>query len=42
MTNVMYNVPSDKSIERVVVTADSVRGGSEPVIYRKKRGELPA
>lgn len=42
MTNVMYSVPSDKSIERVVVTADSVRGTSEPVIYRKKRGELPA
>ena len=42
MTNVMYSVPSDKSIERVVITADCVREGTEPVVYRKKRGELPA
>ena len=37
MTDVMFRVPSDKTIERVVVTADCVRSGGGPEIFR--RGE---
>ena len=37
MTPVMFEVPSDETIEKVVITADSVKNGSRPVIYRKKR-----
>ena len=35
MTEVMYEVPSDPTIEKVVITADCVRGGSKPAVYRK-------
>ena len=35
MTEVMFEVPSDKTIEKVVITADCVRNGSRPVIYRR-------
>ncbi|MBQ3276024.1 MAG: ATP-dependent Clp protease ATP-binding subunit ClpX [Oscillospiraceae bacterium] len=35
MTNVMFRVPSDKSIERVVITAACVRNNEEPVIRRR-------
>ena len=34
MTDVMYTVPSDTGILRVVITEDSVRDGGEPVVYR--------
>ena len=37
MTPVMFEVPSDKSIEKIVITADSVKNGSRPVIYRRRR-----
>lgn len=36
MLDVMYDVPSDKSIERVVITADCVKGLDKPVIIRRK------
>ena len=36
MTDVMYTVPSDTGILRVVITADSVREGGEPVILRSE------
>ena len=40
MTDIMYTVPSDPSIEKVVVTGDCVRNGTEPlVIHRSKAGE---
>ncbi len=42
MTDVMYQVPSDKSIARVIITADCVRNGTGPEILRRRRGELPA
>ncbi len=35
MTNVMFEVPSDHTIESVVITADCVKNGSRPVIYRR-------
>ena len=40
MMDVMFEVPSDKSIERVVITADCVKNGTRPVIYHG-REELP-
>ena len=32
LTELMYNVPSDYTIERVEITADTVRNGNPPVI----------
>lgn len=34
MTSVMYDVPSDPTICRVVITADSIKNGTGPEIYR--------
>ncbi len=34
MTRVMYEVPSDPSIKKVVITADCIRSGSDPQIIR--------
>ena len=36
MTDIMYRVPSDPSIARVVITADSVRNGTEPTVERRE------
>ena len=35
MTDLMFNTPSDDTIERIVITADAVKGGASPVIVRK-------
>ena len=35
MTDIMYAVPSDSSIERVVITADCVKNGTSPLVFRK-------
>ena len=37
MTDIMFEIPSDPDIEKVVITADCVRDGAKPVVYR--RGE---
>lgn len=42
MTDVMFSVPSDKSIEKVVITADSVKSGTPPITVRKKKAEESA
>ncbi len=42
MTSVMFEVPSDSTIESVVITADCVRNGSRPVIYRRRKLDLDA
>ena len=34
MTDIMFTIPSDPAIKRVIITADSVRGLSEPVVER--------
>ena len=34
MTQLMYDIPSDPSIKKVIITAQSVRGESAPVIQR--------
>ena len=36
MTPVMYEVPSDQNIAKVTVTAESIRGESEPAIVRQE------
>ena len=36
MTDVMFEVPSDSTIERVVITEECVTSGARPVIYRRK------
>ena len=36
MTDIMYTVPSDTGIVRVVITEDSVREGGQPVVLRTK------
>ena len=42
MTDVMFRVPSDKTIERVVITADCVVNGTDPVVCRRGGEERPA
>ena len=37
MTSIMFEAPSDDTIEKVLITADSVKNGSRPVIYRRRR-----
>ena len=37
MTDIMFEVPSDRSIEKVVITADCVKNGAKPLIYRKNQ-----
>ena len=38
MTGIMFNVPSDNNIGRVVVTADCVKNDTSPEIYYKDQG----
>ena len=42
MTEVMFDVPSDPSIERVIITAECVKNGAKPVICRSGAAALPA
>ncbi len=37
MTDIMFTVPSDPTVTRVLITADSVLNGAEPVIERVNR-----
>ncbi|MBQ8975269.1 MAG: ATP-dependent Clp protease ATP-binding subunit ClpX [Oscillospiraceae bacterium] len=40
MTNVMYSVPSDNKIEKVIITKASVLGESEPTIIRRQKAQI--
>ena len=42
MTDVMFEVPSDRSIEKVVITEECVTQGARPVIYRRGKTSLDA
>ena len=42
MTDVMFEVPSDRSIEKVIITEECVTSGARPVIYRRDRSSLDA
>jgi ATP-dependent Clp protease ATP-binding subunit ClpX len=35
MTDIMYTVPSDPSIIKVVITEDCVKNGTEPLVIRR-------
>ena len=37
LTRIMYDIPSDQTIEQVTITADCVKNGAEPVIRRNPR-----
>ncbi|MGN1421393.1 MAG: ATP-dependent Clp protease ATP-binding subunit ClpX [Eubacterium sp.] len=34
LTDLMYKVPSDYTIEKIIITEDSVRNGDEPIVLR--------
>ena len=40
MTNVMFQTPSDDSIQSVVITADAVEGKAEPSVVRNSSAKL--
>ncbi len=42
MTEIMYEVPSDPDIDKVVITADCVRAGTAPYVHRKGSGSQTA
>ena len=42
MTDVMFEVPSDHSIEKVIITKECITSDARPVIYRKDRSRLDA
>ena len=42
MTDMMFRVPSENDIEKVIITAECVRGESEPQLVRKSGGEVTA
>ena len=35
MTDIMYSVPSEKDIEKVIITADCVNNNTSPKVIRK-------
>ena len=35
MTNIMYTVPSDSGVSKVLVTGDCVKNGTDPQIIRR-------
>ena len=37
MTDIMYTVPSDSTVNKVTVTADSVKNGTSPVVQHINR-----
>ena len=39
MTDIMFRIPSDKSIKRVIITADCVRNGKPPVALRNDNSD---
>ena len=39
MTDIMFRVPSDKSIKRVIITADCVKDGKPPVALRNDNSD---
>lgn len=34
LENLMFTVPSDSTVEKIIITEDSVKNGSEPIILR--------
>ena len=42
MTDIMFRIPSDETVNRVVITPGVVNGESEPLIGHGARAALPA
>ena len=42
MTDIMFRIPSDKSIKKVVITEATVRNGEAPMIIHEEEKTLPA
>ena len=40
MTDIMYRIPSDKTAKKVIVTAESVREGTSPLVLHENDIEL--
>lgn len=40
LTELMYNIPSDSTVEKVIITEDMVKNGSEPIILRNPQKEI--
>ena len=37
LMKLMYDVPSDSTIEKIIITADCVTDGAEPIIVHKEK-----
>ena len=42
MTDIMFRIPSDQTVNRVVITPGVVTGESEPIVSHGARAALPA
>ncbi len=38
MTDIMFSIPSDPTVKKVVVTADCVRNGVSPTVVHREDG----
>lgn len=39
LTKLMYEIPSDSTVEKIIITEDAVRNGAEPIILRNPKKE---
>lgn len=39
LTKLMFNIPSDYTVEKIIITEDSVKNGAEPIILRNPKKE---
>lgn len=39
LTDLMYKIPSDSTVEKIIITEDSVRNGAEPIILKNPKKE---
>ena len=40
MTDIMYTVPSDDKVERVIITKECVKDGAQPIIIHKAKPQI--
>ena len=39
LQNLMYKIPSDHTVEKIIITEDAIRSGAEPIILRNPKKE---
>ncbi len=39
LQNLMYKIPSDHTVEKIIITEDAIRNGAEPIILRNPKKE---